>query len=362
MKIAILADSLDIQYAGIKRFTKNLIETLSKYDQENEYFVIRPSDKNEFKNVRSIQLEISKFPFHHRLRQFGSIPRLLKKLKIDIVIEPAHFGPYNLPKSIKKITVIHDLSPVLFRQFHDRTSYLAHKFILPYTLKQTDKIIAVSENTKRDIQDLFDLEEHKINVIPNFPSASAGAIVQVLPSIKKNYFLVVGTIEPRKKHLETLEAFTDFKKLSNSATQLVIVGKDGWKNEKFKTELAKNPFEDDIIWHQDVSDSKLSYFYQNALCLIFNSYYEGFGYPLLEAMQHSCPIIAANNSSIPEVLGDGGWLFNNKDELRQQMIHIELTKNNKLLKSKSRIRFDAFSPKRILDLWLKNINSLNLED
>ena len=360
MKIAILADSLDIQYAGIKRFTKNLIENLSHQDKDNEYFIIRPSNKNEFKNVRSLQVEISKFPFSHRLRQFGAIPRLLKRLNIDVVIEPAHFGPYNLPKSIKRITVIHDLSPILFKQFHSRASYLAHKYILPFSLKKADKIIAVSENTKRDLQKLFIVPEHKIAVVPNFLSESKGATVQLLPSIKRKYFLVVGTVEPRKNHLQTIEAFINFKSQSKSQTQLIIIGKDGWKNKAFKTKMANNPFKEDIIWLQDVTDSKLSYFYQNASCLIFNTYYEGFGYPILEAMQFSCPVIAANNSSIPEVLGNGGWLFDSQEELTNHMLKLDKTENVKLLKKMARQRFITFSEKPISKLWMEVLNELKI--
>ena len=358
MKIAILADSLDLQYAGINRFTRNLIEQFSQLDNENEYFVIRPSSKNEFLNVRAIQIGISKFPLHNRIRQFTRIPQKLKQLGIDVVIEPAHFGPYNLDKSIKKITVIHDLSPILFSEFHTRASFLAHKYLLPYTLKNTNKIIAVSENTKSDIQKIFSVKSNKITVIPNFTSISKSAKVQDLPSIKRKYFLIVGTIEPRKKHLETLDAFVTFKKKSGSNTQLIIVGKDGWKNTAFKTKLQNIEFKDDIIWMQNVSDSKLSYYYQNACCLIFNTHYEGFGYPIIEAMQHSCPVLAANNSSIPEVLGNGGWLFNDKNKLTEQLIKIDKTENQKLLKTMARDRYKSFSNLEIFKNWQKVLNNI----
>lgn len=351
MKIAILADPLDVQYAGIKTYTKSLIEELSTKDRKNEYFVFRPSDKNEFEFAREIQIEISKFPFHSRLRQFSVIPRMLKKHEIDIAIEPAHFGPYNLPKHIKRITVIHDLSPILFKQFHNQASYLAHKYVLPRGLNRTDKIVAVSKNTKNDIQKLFQIEESKISIIPNFLAQKKGAIVQILPSIKKQFFLIVGTIEPRKKHIESIKAFVEFKQQTQSRTQLIIIGKDGWKSEEFKLTLENIEFKEDIIWMKDVSNEKLSYYYQNALCLIFNSFYEGFGYPILEAMQFSCPVIAANNSSIPEVLGNGGLLFDNVQELTKLLIDIDQMKDLKSFKQLSKKRFNEFSAQNIVGLW-----------
>ena len=113
MRIAFLADPLDRQYGGIHVDTKELLNALSKLDKKNEYIVVRSESKNEFEDMEEIVVPYSSFPGYRFWRTFIQIPRLLSRKRVDIVVEPAHFGPFNLPKNIKRVTVIHDMTVFL---------------------------------------------------------------------------------------------------------------------------------------------------------------------------------------------------------------------------------------------------------
>ena len=147
MTIAIIADVLDTQTTGIYTYLRQLLNALYTNDKVNQYVLIRTKSSLEYPKWKHITIPVSTyFPFHQRIRQLRSIPKILTNLNIDLVFEPAHFGPFNLPKRIKRVTMIHDLTPILFPKHHDFTSYIAHKLLLRRILKRADGIIVNSNN------------------------------------------------------------------------------------------------------------------------------------------------------------------------------------------------------------------------
>ncbi|HPU95211.1 MAG TPA: hypothetical protein PK398_03505, partial [Candidatus Gracilibacteria bacterium] len=161
MKIVFIADAIDNQSAGVHFYTKNLIEALLKIetllseDKKNEYIFIHHKENPFFKNKTHFIIP-SKLGFgRETYRRVFRIPKLIKKLKPDIVVEPCHIGPFNLPKEIKRVTIIQDITPVLFPEFHTKISSFIHKFLLGPVTKNADLLLAPSENTKRDIQKIY---------------------------------------------------------------------------------------------------------------------------------------------------------------------------------------------------------------
>lgn len=317
MKIAIIADSLDNQSAGIHTYTKQLIGALVSHDTENEYLIIREKvDTNlplEQLGIPNIRLPIGFAP----IRLFFIIPFILRFKKVDVVFETAHFGPFNLPKRIKRITMIHDLTPILFPQYHRFYSHLLQRIFLKRILRKADIILSNSQNTNKDLVKVYPFTKSKNQTIllgrdSGFQPVNARTYLD-RHNISKPYFLCTGTIEPRKNLALLLDAYSQFRKKEEVDVLLLLVGKDGWKTTAFYEKLENHDFRDDIVLTGFVEKHELIELYSNALALVYPSLYEGFGLPILEANSCGTQVICSNNSSLPEVGGDAALYFDPTD-------------------------------------------------
>jgi len=321
MRIVIIADSVDLQDAGIHFYTRNMIEALQTYTNF-EVICIRHGRRHDiqFENevlVKPLLPFLNKDPF----RIFWSVPRAIRKLNPDFVIEPAHFGPFNLPVNIKRITIIHDLTPIKFPQWHKLLSAKLQKLFLPSLMRRAYKVIVNSENTLADLHYFYPVTSQKAvciypGVNPFFFSAE-----KKIPSQKQSYFLSTGTIEPRKNLQKLLTAYTIFRRSHKKYFKLIIVGGKGWKSEEFYMQLKSHPFRDDIELRGYVTDAELKELYANATAFVYPSLYEGFGFPLVEAMVCGAPCIVSRISSLPELGGDAVIYFNpySAGELSEKM-------------------------------------------
>ena len=247
---------------------------------------------------------------HFDLARF-IIPLIIRRLNPDVVLEPAHFGPFNLPKRIKRITVIHDLTPIIFPQFHRWHSQILQKIFLGRVLKNADMVLTNSENTGQDVGKYYPVTKGKIvsGLLGKEELYKPTQSRQFLEQKKIDfpYFLFVGTIEPRKNLLILLEAFAAYKKKDKTETKLMIVGGNGWKSESFLEALEQHPNRADIIRPGYVEKQYLPELYTHCKAFIYPSLYEGFGLPILEAMACGALVITSNISSMPEVGGEAAF-------------------------------------------------------
>lgn len=317
MKIAILADPLDNQSAGVYTYTKQLIEALAKYDTENEFLIVRQTKDSK---LLLPQLAVSnfKFPGYASLRMFLIIPFILRKEKVDAVLEPAHFGPFNLPKRVKRITMIHDLTPLLFPQYHRFHSQLLQRIFLKRILQKADLVLSNSQNTTKDLIKFFPFTKSKVKTIllgrdTDFQAITSKEYLQK-KGITDPYFLCTGTIEPRKNLIVLLEAYQAFREQTTEKVLLILAGKKGWKTDDFFSKLEKHPFRNDIVLTGYVEKQELIELYSQAVTLVYPSLYEGFGLPVLEALSCKTRVICSNASSLPEVGGSVALYFQPQDK------------------------------------------------
>jgi glycosyltransferase involved in cell wall biosynthesis len=308
LRIAIIADALDNQSAGVHVFTKEMIQAMIKTNTTHEILLIRQKKGLKIEGVKEIIVKNIKLPIGFAsFRLFCIIPFILVRQKVDIVIEPAHFGPFNLPSSIKRVTVIHDLTPILFPEYHRFFSWFLQKLFLGRIIAKADLLIANSNYTKQDILKYYPKSKDKIVKI--YPDSSLSYTTENSTSkfpYTFPYFLTVGTIEPRKNHLLLLDAFEIFKK-NNPEYKLIITGAKGWKSNPIFKKISTHKFKDDIIITGFVDNETLCCLYQNAVAMIYPSKYEGFGLPVLESIRLGTIPILTNNSSLPEVGGKSAF-------------------------------------------------------
>jgi len=236
---------------------------------------------------------------------------------------PIQQVPFLADRKTKIIITIHDLAFKYFPQHFPWRDRLKLDFFTDTAIKRADKIIAVSEATKKDILKFYPkTKKEKIKVIyhgvdkesfsKKFILEKSRKVLQKY-SIKKDYLLYVGALQPRK-NLETLvEAFEVLKKNGDRKTQLVLVGAPAWKAEKILEKIEKSKFKQDIILTGKVSFEELPIIYQKAQMFIFPSLYEGFGIPILEAWASQIPVIVADNSSLAEIGREGVLQFKTSD-------------------------------------------------
>jgi len=305
------------------------IKALAAIDSYNEYFIVRAISEGDIsKNVKELIIPQAKFPGAAPYRLFVQIPRILAKQQVDIVVEPRHFGPFNLPKSIKRVTFIHDLSPLHHPEWHQFTSRFLQQLFLPSILKRTDHVLTNSEYTKQDIIKHFPVTRNKITstLLAKEAFFKPQEDLPLLKELNINgpYILHVGTIEPRKNLTVLIEAFEQLKQNANQQLQLVLVGKKGWKSENVFTTIKNSPYKKYIKVLGYVERNALIALYSSTEAFVYPSLFEGFGLPLVEAMACGSPIISSSATCLPEIVGNAGLFFSptSSTELKTQLLKI----------------------------------------
>jgi glycosyltransferase involved in cell wall biosynthesis len=243
-------------------------------------------------------------------------PAILPRLKLDVIHYPAFPPPYFHCADTPTIMTLHDAAP--WRYAHTLTLHgrVYFRTLLTRGIHHCARVITVSEHARSEIKHF--LGEHhlsKITVIPEaarpeFAIPCADTFKQAVREryqLPARYLLTVSTIEPRKNLKTLLHAYLLLKKqLRSACPPLFIVGRKGWNHHDILGHMAE--LKDHVYFPGHVADAELIALYQMATCFIFPSLYEGFGLPVLEAMNAGCPVITSNTSSLLEVAGNAGLL------------------------------------------------------
>ena len=276
--------------------------------------------------------------------------KAVKSAGIDIM----HFPHYNVPISYrgKYLTTVHDLTHIVLPEFlGGKIKYLYAKFLMRQALRRADHIFTVSNNSKKDILKYFRIPEDKISITYNaidddFRLKDKTEIDYLydkydIPRGKK-LLLYVGNLKPHKNLSTLLKAL---KKLNRDDVYLLLVGK-AFRSVDLDEQEKQMGIKDKVIHTGMVSKEELIDLYNLADLFVFPSLYEGFGIPPLEAMACGTPVIASNNSSIPEVVGEAAVLFNGKNakELSDQIevVFNDNTMREELIK-KGRLQCKKFN-------------------
>ena len=330
---------------GIEEYVLNLLPRLLPLDKKIKYKLFY----NAFKKVKldyswlklpNVKLEEFRFPnrFLDFFTQTLKNPTIDKFLgKIDIFFSP-HFLPISLSKKCKRVITFHDLSFEHHPQFFSSSRKIWHFLTFPKKqAMKADKIIADSQSTKEDLVKIYRIDPTKVEVVYLGISQDFKPInknnhqfekVKKKYNLPQNFILYFGTIEPRKNLILVIRAFENLKdkfttpvletiwkgfegvvigkklnKLDN--LKLVIAGARGWLYKDIFKIVENSKYKKDIIFAGFIEDKDKPYLYNLADVFVYPSFFEGFGFPPLEAMACGIPTIVSNTSSLPEVVGNG---------------------------------------------------------
>lgn len=368
MKLFVEGSSVLAERSGIGQFTKRLVEAYHKEFPETQIrlfgfkFLSRPF-------VPPIPVDST---FGYRLirwlpgRVYTGLFKRGFKIPMDVLIGATHKDVVLFPNFVRwpllfnkrSISVIHDLSFILYGQYSSGPNRDYMLKYVPQTIKNSDHLITISENSKRDIIKHFNVSEEKISIVNpfidtnEFKKVEARALTKTKKrlSLPDDYILFVSSIEPRKNVIGVLEAYEQLPERLRKKHPLVIAGGKGWLNEPIHEkadQLVSQGY--NIIRTGYVSDGDLPAIYSGAKLFVFPSFYEGFGIPPLEAMACGVPVITSNNSSLTEVVDDAAITIDATDTkqlvsaIKKVLTNTELSRT---LTKKGYIRSKFYNPAR----------------
>jgi len=311
MKIGVDIRALNTdKLTGVGKYIFNYLDNILQLDKDNQYYFFNSGFKKPAQNFSftTNNFTIKNLNVSNKILNWRLLTRLGPKLdsvfedKLDLFWLPninfCQFGSTPL------ILTIHDLSFIHDRRFFSPKSRLWHYLTrVGALIQRADKIVAVSEHTKGDVINFFDVDSSKIVVInPGLETVAmdkdkARSLVAKF-ALPQKYFIYVGTLEPRKNINSIIAAFDIYHK-DYSDTALVIVGGQGYKSADLLKIINKRPYIKYLAYLDSPIKEALYYLSQG---LIWPSFYEGFGFPPLEALACGVPVIASYRTSLPEVL------------------------------------------------------------
>ncbi len=317
------------QRAGIGRYTRELVRALAGQDPNNQYILFCATGRG---GSPEAQPPAPNFAVRLSGLSDRTLIILWHRLRLPISVEQwtgpldlFHSPDFTLPPLSRAggLVTVHDLAFLRVPECAEPRLRTYLSSVVPRSLRRAQHILADSECTRQDLAALLDVAWDKITVVPagvsahfhpDIPDAEKMSVRQRY-RLERPYILSVGTVEPRKNHVTLIAAYGRLRRTTGLPHELVIAGAKGWLYEPIYAAPAANGLTDHVRFLGLVDDRDLPALYAAADAFAFPSLYEGFGLPPLEAMACGVPAVVANNSSLPEVVGDAALLVDARDEV-----------------------------------------------
>jgi glycosyltransferase involved in cell wall biosynthesis len=355
---------------GLGNYSRDLIRILAKFHPENSYLLYNPKPKKIDRIPIDGKIIIEHLPDSKKDKKLSSLWRLfaicsqIKKDKVELFHGLSGEIPIGLYKTgVKTVVTIHDL---IFMRYPDLYSFFdrkIHYFKFKYAAKKADLIIAISEQTKKDIVTYLDINPSKIKVIYQgcAPIFKEDIPIEFIENTRKkyklpaNFILNVGTIEIRKNVLSVIKAIKVID------TQLVIIGKKTTYFKEINSYILENNLQNKIIFLENVELKELASIYRMASVFIYPSIFEGFGIPIIEALYSKIPVISSKGGCFKEAGGENSIYI---DALNIEDLRIEL--NELLVNSEKRDEMkqkgfefvQKFNDENIARNWIETYNQI----
>jgi glycosyltransferase involved in cell wall biosynthesis len=319
MRVAI--DARKLHDFGIGTYIRNLLRHLARIDQDNEYVLLCAGADLDVAatlgpNFRTV-LEPSP---NYSLREQIHVPWVLLREKPDVFHAPHYVLPQAVP--CRSVVTIHDCIHLMFPQYlPNRAAYAYARASMWNAARKADRILTVSEASKRDILRLFAVSPDKIDVVYNaiderfWNPPDEGDVLRVRERYQLDhpFVLYVGNIKPHKNLVRLIEAFERLRRGGFDQVKLLIIGDEISKLPALRRAVHKHKLHKEVRFLGYMNDETLAILYRLASVFVFPSLHEGFGLPPLEAMASGTPVVTSNVSSLPEVAADAAVLVDPYD-------------------------------------------------
>lgn len=318
MRIGFDGKRMTQNFTGLGNYSRYLVRLLTKFYPENyynSYAIKAPSTKLLITGVNY------KYPGSKSIKSYWRSLGIIQNLKsdnIDVFHGLSNEIPFGLKNAgIQSVVTVHDLIFIRYPEYYALFDRIIYKLKLRYAISSADKIIAISNQTRKDLIHYFNVESDRIKVIyqncdPIFftkASVENKHKVQKKYNLPERYILNVGTIEERKNLLLVIKALKDIKDI-----HLVVVGKDTPYSTRVKSYIMSHDLQQRVHFIKNADHSDLPAIYQSAQLFVYPSRFEGFGIPIVEALHSGIPVIAATGSCLEEAGGPGSIYIDPDDE------------------------------------------------
>lgn len=326
MRIGIDARFYGTMGKGLGRYVSQLIASLEKIDDRNEYVIFLRSDNfGDYvpSNPRFTKV-VAEYPWYGWCEQLH-YPFWLRKFRLDLM----HFPHFNVPILYLRpyVVTIHDLIMLAFPT--ERTTALGpirfaikfaiYRLVISWALRMARIVITVSEFSHRDILEHYPFMRGREMVVTYGAVARTVEAVSPAPraeEIPDPFLLYVGNAYPHKNLETLLDAFARFRKRGHEDFRLVLVGESDFFYDRLRREAERAGLAENITFFGRATDTELGTLYRRARAYVFASLYEGFGLPPLEAMANGLPVASSDATAMPEILGDAALYFDARDPER----------------------------------------------
>lgn len=332
MMIAFDLTQIPVDKTGVGIYALHLVEKICRLNREDNrfrfVFFVQDDDRELIELIETVKtgdsllIPVKSKRFRKLFFRFifeqVLMPRRCRKLGVDVIFSFHYTMPYFT--SIRRVVMVPDMTFYLFPQLHQWVKVLYFRTLIPLSLRRAHKVITISQSTRNDILERFPrLDSHKIQVTylgVDLPAHDGNPDndLNVLTKFglqAREYYLFVGTLEPRKNIPGIVRAFDSVRKADpheNHHFKLVIVGKKGWFYNEIFQAVKESGLEDQVVFTGYTDESEKQALLRQAFLFIYPSFYEGFGIPVIEAMGAGVPVITSNVSSLPEVAGDAALI------------------------------------------------------
>jgi glycosyltransferase involved in cell wall biosynthesis len=333
MRIGFDAKRAFLNASGLGNYSRNMIGYLTNQFPDNEYLLFTPktSDRFDFVEDSAVRTILPQTTFHKTFPSYWrtNLTSELLKHNLDIFHGLSNEIPFNIQQSpVKSVVTIHDLIFLRFPKLYKRIDRNIYEKKFRYACGNADKIIAISEQTKRDIIDFFGTDERKISVVyqgcnPVFYQKSGTEELEKIRkkfNLPERYILSVGTIEERKNTLQIVKALHKH----HIDIPLVLAGRLTPYADKIKTYIRENQMENQVLLLHEVETAELPALYQMSEIFVYPSIFEGFGIPIIEALNSGVPVITSRDGCFSEAGGPDSLYVNpeNTDDLAEAITRI----------------------------------------
>lgn len=320
MNIAFDAKRLFNNFTGLGNYSRTLVQNLAKFYPADTYQLFTPEIKHHpstefFLRNTSFKVHTAPHPFHAIWRSLDIKSDILKS-GAQIYHGLSHEIPIGIQSTkVKTVVTMHDLVFKIYPEYTPAFQRKLYDIKFNYACNHSDIIIAISEQTKKDIVNFYQIDPDKISVIYQtcgdaFQNPEVSMELANISALPKEYMLYVGSVIERKNLLRVIDAMDLIP--DSIRLPLVVVGQGGLYLDKVKARLAEKKWKNEVVFIEKLIYSQLPALYRGASLFIYPSEYEGFGIPVIEALFSGVPVVTSNVSCLPEAGGPASLLVDPK--------------------------------------------------